>query len=177
MAHLWVATEENKWAVMPLEDEGFSLSENPPRAARRTTSDSEVFPGVLLVRSHARDGAVWVLLARPGSGVRVNGFPLATGMRVVSDRDEIRVPEVGSVYFSTESLARIDEFCGSDQILFCPRCKQEIQQGTTAVKCPACGVWHHEADELNCWTYSEVCALCAQTTDLDSGFNWTPEDL
>jgi len=176
MAHLWVATEKNQWAILPLGDETFTLTENPPRPVR-PTAGGEAWAGVLLVRSHATDGAGWVLLARPGSRVFVNGFPLATGMRVLSDRDEIRVPEVGSVYFSTERLARIDEFCSSDQALFCPRCKQEIQKGTLAVKCPGCGVWHHESDELNCWSYSEVCALCAQSTDLNSGFRWTPEHL
>src|SRR5262245_47789323 len=109
MAHLWVATEGDGWAVMPLESEAISLTENPPRPATQPARDSEVLAGVLLVRSHATDGSSWVVLARPGSGVRVNGSPLAHGMRVVADRDEIRVPEVGSVYFSTESLAQIAE--------------------------------------------------------------------
>ena len=83
MAHLWIAIEKNQWAVLPLDDEAFTLTENPPRPARQPIADGEMLCGVLLARSHATDGA-WVLLARPGSGVRVNGSPLANGMRVVS---------------------------------------------------------------------------------------------
>ena len=98
-------------------------------------------------------------------------------MRVVSDRDEIRIAGKRSLYFSTESLARVEEFSSTGQTLFCPRCKQEIELGSGAVKCPSCGVWHHQTDELNCWSYSEVCALCTQSTDLDAWFQWTPEDL
>jgi hypothetical protein len=45
-------------------------------------------------------------------------------------------------------------------------------------KCPQCGVWYHQSEELfDCWTYSELCALCDQSTGLDSDYLWTPEDL
>jgi len=43
----------------------------------------------------------WVLIAGAGSGVSVNGLPLATGLRIVSDRDEIRISGVSNLYFST----------------------------------------------------------------------------
>lgn len=177
MAHLWVTTDANQWAVLPLEDEAFTLSTSPPMPVRRPLDEGEVLSGVALVRTRGADAITWVLIAGTGSGVSVNGLPLATGIRVVSDRDEIRVPGVSNVYFSTESLARVEAFPGSDQTLFCPRCKQEIEQWAAAVKCPACGVWHHQTEELNCWTYSEVCALCAHATGLSAGFQWTPEGL
>jgi len=177
MAHLWVTTEANQWAVLPLEDEAFALTTSPPKAVRRPPNDGEMLSGVVLVRTGGASAVTWVLIASPGSGVAVNGLPLATGMRVVSDRDEIRIPGVSNVYFSTEGLAHVEEFPGSDQTLFCPRCKQEIEKGAAAVKCPACGVWHHQTEDLNCWTYAEVCALCAHATDLGAGFQWTPEDL
>lgn len=178
MAHLWVTTESNDWAVLPLEDDAFTLTTSPPKPVRRSLDDGEVLSSVLLTRTRGgADGLMWVLIAGAGSGVSLNGLPLVTGMRVVSDRDEIRIPGLSNLYFSTESLARVEEFSGSDQTLFCPRCKQEIEQGAAAVKCPACGVWHHQTQELNCWTYAEVCALCAHATDLSAGFEWTPEGL
>ncbi|HLF84581.1 MAG TPA: hypothetical protein VI837_10435 [Blastocatellia bacterium] len=177
MAHLWVTTEANQWAVLPLEDEAFMLTTNPPKPVRRPLDQGEVLSNVLLARTRGADAVTWVLIAGAGSGVSVNGLPLATGMRVVSDRDEIRIPGVSKLYFSTESLARVEEFSGSDQTLFCPRCKQEIEKGAAAVKCPACAVWHHQTEDLSCWTYAEVCALCAHATDLNAGFQWTPEEL
>ena len=176
MAHLWVTTETNEWAVLPLDDGAFTFTATPPQPVCHPLGDGEV-SSALLVRARGPDAATWVLIAGAGLGVSVNGLPLATGMRVVADRDEIRIPGVSCLYFSTESLARVEEFCGSDQTLFCPRCKQKVEKGEAAVKCPACGVWHHQTEELNCWTYSEVCALCAQATDLNAGFLWTPEDL
>jgi hypothetical protein len=176
MAHLWVTTEANQWAVLPLEGDAFSLTTHPPQPRRRV-DDGQILSSVLLLRTGGVDAPSWVLVAGVRAGVSVNGLPLATGMRVVSDRDEIRVPGVSNVYFSTECLARVEVFAGRGQTLFCPRCKQEIEMGSPAVKCPACGVWHHQTDELKCWTYADVCALCAQSTDLDAGFRWTPEDL
>lgn len=177
MAHLWVTTESQQWAVLPLEDDALTLATNPPQPVSHPVAEGEALSNVLLVRTRGAEGITWVLIAGTGLGVSVNGLPLATGMRVVSDRDEIRIPGVSNLYFSTESLARVEQFSGSDQTLFCPRCKQEIENGASAVRCPACGVWHHQTEELNCWTYSEVCALCAHATDLNAGFRWTPEEL
>ena len=177
MAHLWVTTEAQQWAVLPLEDDALTLTTSPPQPVRHPLPEGEALSNVLLVRTRATEGVTWVLIAGAGSGVSVNGLPLATGLRVVSDRDEIRVPGVSNLYFSTESLARVEEFSGSVQTLFCPRCKQEIGKGSMAVKCPSCGVWHHQTEDLNCWTYAVACALCAHATDLNAGFRWTPEEL
>jgi len=176
MAHLWVRDETENWAVLPLEHDAFSLNAESTRPIARRLGDGEALSEVLLIRSDSGQANSWVLIANATSGVSVNGIPLATGIRVVSDRDQIRVPGAREFYFSTETLARIEQFPGSEQTIFCPRCKQEIEKGTSAVKCPGCGVWHHETDELNCWTYAEVCALCAQPTDMSSGFRWTPEE-
>ena len=176
MAHLWVRDETENWAVLPLEHDAFSLNAESTRPIARRLGDGEALSEVLLIRSDSGQANSWVLIANATSGVSVNGIPLATGIRVVSDRDQIRVPGAREFYFSTETLARIEQFPGSEQTIFCPRCKQEIEKGTSAVKCPGCGVWHHETDELNCWTYAEGCALCAQPTDMSSGFRWTPEE-
>jgi len=177
MAHLWLTTEAQQWAVLPLEAAAFTLATNPPRQVPVPVADGYASSNVLLVRTSPAEGPTWVLIAAPGSGVCVNGLPLAIGLRVVSDRDEIRIPGVGALYFSTERLARVEQCPGSDKSLVCPRCKQGIERGAAAVMCPCCGVWHHQTDELNCWTYSEVCALCDHATDLKAGFQWTPEEL
>jgi hypothetical protein len=177
MAHLWVTTEAQQCAVLPLEDDALTLTTSPPQPVSHPLAEDEALSNVLLVRTRGAEGVTWVLIAGAGSGVSVNGLPLATGLRIVTDRDEIRIPGVSNLYFSTESLARVEEFSGSGQTLFCPRCKQEIEKGSMAVRCPSCGVWHHQTEELNCWTYSEVCALCTYATDINAGFRWTPEEL
>jgi hypothetical protein len=176
MAHLWVRDETESWAVLPLEHDAFSLNAELPRPIVRRLSEGEAMSEVLLIRTDTAQANLWVLIANAKAGVSVNGIPLATGIRVVSDRDQIRVRGAREFYFSTETLARIEPFSGGEQTIFCPRCKQEIETTMSAVKCPACGVWHHQTDELNCWTYAEVCALCAQATDLSTGFRWTPEE-
>jgi hypothetical protein len=176
MAHLWVRDEAERWAVLPLEREAFSLSSTPPRPIARQLGEGDALCDALLIRADSPQADSWVLIASAGAGVSVNGVPLGAGIRVVSDRDQIRVGGEHEYYFSTETLARIEQFPGGEQPMYCPRCKQEIDAGASAVKCPACGVWHHQTDELNCWTYAQVCALCAQPTEMSTGFRWTPEE-
>jgi uncharacterized protein YbaR (Trm112 family) len=119
----------------------------------------------------------WVLIAAPGFEVRVNGAAVPLGIRVLADRDEISTDEGGAIYFSTENLARVEPFPGAQNRLFCPRCKQAVETDHPAVRCPQCGVWYHQTDELPCWTYAQHCALCDQSTQLSAGYRWTPEEL
>jgi hypothetical protein len=81
------------------------------------------------------------------------------------------------VFYSTERLALVEEFPGANAPAYCPRCKQAIASGHPAVKCPGCGVYYHQSNELPCWTYTDVCALCPQSTALDAGYQWSPEAL
>jgi hypothetical protein len=99
------------------------------------------------------------------------------GLAVVRDRDEFFVAGGGSRFFSTETLARVEAFPGSAHPLFCPRCKQLVESQAPAVRCPQCRVWHHQAEELSCWTYAPTCGACPQLTDLAAGFQWTPLEL
>jgi hypothetical protein len=177
MAHLWITNEEDQWAALQLESDAYALKGNLPKAIGQPVGDGPVLSEVLLLHSRGAANGAWVLIASNEAGVSVNGMPLSVGIRALEDHDEIRVQDEGTIYFSTERLARVEEFPGSDQALFCPRCKQEIEKHKSAVKCPSCGVWHHQTDELNCWTYSDACALCSQQTDLSAGFRWTPEEL
>lgn len=178
MAHLWVKNGSDEWAVLPLEADALSLATNPPRAVGWAPDASvRENSGVVLMRVAKGDEAAWVLICGRAREVRVNGVAVALGVRAVADRDEISVGRVGTFYFSTESLARVEEFPGAAQALYCPRCKLAVEQKTPAVKCPRCGVWYHQSEELPCWAYAETCALCPQTTDTGAGFRWTPEGL
>ena len=177
MAHLWIKNGSDEWAVLPLEADAFSLATNPPRLAGDATDGGGDASGVVLMRGRQGDEAFWVLISGGAREVWVNGVALALGVRAVADRDEISVGRVGTFYFSTESLARVEEFPGAAQALYCPRCKLAVERATPSVKCPQCGVWYHQSEELPCWAYAETCALCPQTTDAGAGFRWTPEGL
>ena len=177
-----------EWAVFELRterivlDDGllpragwFELSEERRRVLRTLDRPPGPLP-VSLVRSERDRQDTWTLLALPWA-VTVNGLPVPEGLRVLQDRDEIRIAGFERVFFSTERLAAIEPCLSSNSPLMCPRCRQELVAGTPAVCCPACGVWHHQADGLECWTYAERCALCAHSTALDTGYQWTPEEL
>ena len=119
----------------------------------------------------------WVLLCEADSRVHINGEPVSAGVVVLADRDELRIPGQSPRYFSTETTARVEPFPESPLGGCCPRCRQTIECGTPAVRCPSCGLWHHASGDLPCWTYAPACAACAQDTSPDAGFRWTPEEL
>lgn len=178
MAHLWVKNGSEQWAILPLQADAFVLITNPPEPVRNLPQASEESASkVLLLRQLRAEEVSWVLVSGPERVVRVNGAALALGVQRVADRDEIQVEGVGTLYFSTESLARIEPFPAGDESLYCPRCKQAVESGSSAVKCPQCRTWYHQSEELPCWSYSETCVLCPQITDLKAGFRWTPEEL
>ncbi|HLG05507.1 MAG TPA: hypothetical protein VI383_05090 [Gemmatimonadales bacterium] len=166
MPHIWIE-QSPEWFVLPLEREELALSDIPPRQDR----------GALLVKSAPSGRPEWHLLARDDSGITVNGLPLFSGVRTLLDRDEIGVPGLGPLFFSTERLARVEPLPAAGPEIHCPRCRQPVAPGTPAVRCPSCEVWHHSSEELPCWTYAETCALCRQSTAFDTGYQWTPEDL
>ena len=180
MAHLWMRHDARTWAVLPLETDRFRLDTDPPRRVAEEIVGSDDADGVLLLREPADEGTAWIILADVRHHVRVNGLPLPAGIRVLADRDEIHVEGKDPWYFSTEETARVVAFPGSDPRLHCPRCKRPIEVGQPAVRCPSCGVWHHQVPEeqFPCWTYSESCGACArQATALEAEFRWTPIGL
>jgi hypothetical protein len=157
MAHLWIE-EAARWAALPLHADGLRLA------------DAEA---PLLRRGRTPEGETWVVIG--GRDVFVNGRRLAAGMRVLRDRDEIRVGDSSPIFFSCERLAAIEAFAGASGPAYCPRCKQELLHETPVVRCPQCRVAHHQTDELPCWTYTPACALCDQPTALDGAYRWRPE--
>jgi hypothetical protein len=153
MAHLWTpGSGAETWVATPL------------------AGDSAAFG----LRRSGGEPECWVAIGPPA--VHVNGVALDVGIRVLRDRDELRVGDARA-YYSSESLPVVVAFPGAERPVFCPRCQQEIPPQSAAVRCPACGVWHHQTDELPCWTYAEHCALCDQPTALDGGFRWSPEEV
>jgi hypothetical protein len=175
MAHLWVKDDSAEWAVLALDGQAFTLGTSPPRPLAEAIGQDRLASSVVLMRAGGAGGSAWVLVAGSARDVRVNGAALSLGIRVMKDRDEIRIRGTGTLFFSTESLARVEPFKADGHRLYCPRCKQQIEEGTSAVRCPGCAVWYHQDESLPCWTYSEVCALCPQQTSLDAGYRWTPE--
>ncbi len=169
MPQLWIR-ESHEWAVLPLTTTPLTLASLP-------VASEGLAPEALLVRGSGEGRADWHLVARPSSGISVNGLPLFAGVRTLLDRDEVRIPGLGVLFFSTERLAGVEPLPALGYDVSCPRCRQPIAAGAQAVRCPGCEVWHHGSAELPCWTYAPTCALCQQPTPLDAGFKWTPEEL
>ena len=157
MAHLWKLTNE-LWEPAALDGAAVALAE----------------AGEAAVRLLATGDGGWVLLARPLNSVRVNGRPVVAGLRVLRDRDEI-VAGGARAFFSTERLTRVEAFPGGEGAVFCARCRQQMETETPAVRCPGCGSWCHQRDDLGCWLYAPACPLCDQATPLDAGYRWQPE--
>jgi hypothetical protein len=191
MPHLWIQhsapsaptadieDESCRWLAAPLVGDALHLPlrhEGHGAVAPTGTVAPPDRPASVL-RVSGGDGEYWLLAG--SESVRVNGLPLLAGIRVLRDRDEIRVDGDPPVYFSTEKLARVECFPGAARPTFCARCKVEIEVGSAAVQCPNCGVWCHETEELNCWSYPEArtCPLCDHRNSLDATYRWTPASL
>ena len=176
MAHLWQGeAQSDQWTAVPLEAEAYVLGNGYGPLICPVAEDGEA---VLLRKAEAARES-WVLLTPSEAEVVVNGMPLVSGIHVLLDHDEIRLGGPDRLFFSTERLSTIEAFPGAQQPMICPRCKQPIQVNDLAVRCPnpSCGVWHHQTSDFNCWSYSQRCALCDQTTDLGGGYRWSPELL
>ena len=177
MPHLWVQDGSGAWSVIPLAEGAMDLSVSPPRTAAGRRAEAAGGRALVVVSPLSGGCGGWCLIARPGADVRVNGLRPLGGMRLLQDGDEIRVGGA-SVFFGAESLPQVVTFAGGEQPKYCPRCRQEVTAGGAAVRCPQCGIWHHQSDELPCWSYAETCALCSQPTQLENAsFRWSPEDL
>jgi len=185
MAHIWTEDPETgRWSYCPLDDAVCLIEEGGlrrPEAADRGLCGPAA---AMLIRSGRDAGEQWSLLAVGEEEVLVNGRPLPLRMKTLRDRDEVGIrfgvgERLCRRFFSTERLARVEPFPAGAAAVPCPRCKQRLRPGQPAVRCPRCGAWHHQTEQLPCWTYSPTCAClpCDQSTSLEVGFRWTPEDL
>ena len=173
MPVLWMKAAEN-WLAVSLDNIDAGRLGESDAGAGSVSPDMRSY----LVRVGSGPDAVWVLLTTRSSRARRNGRSLPLGISVLRDRDEIRSPESGAegaLFFSTESLATVREFIPCGRPIPCARCTAFLEEGCASVRCPKCGAYHHQTDELPCWTYDGKCARCDQPTDLQSGYVWTPE--
>ncbi len=183
MAHVWVQDAEG-WGVVPLtEGDAVALTQDDTAAVRQM--DAPTPQEAIITHPRAPERGRWVLLAAADARVRVNGRRLLLGVHVLRDKDEIRVGGSGPRFFSTEQLARVGRFQAGGSPTMCPRCCQEIVDGSPVVRCPGCGMIHHQIEgELPCWTgYDDdgfgTCARCDHPVSLDdqAAYRWTPEAL
>ena len=175
MAQLFIE-DGFEWTVASLDGDAYALSSDAEPALRpRLVSNGEAASEPVIERASDLSGEeTWVVFHSPGSALRINGTALATGIRVLSHRDELRLTGVaGRAFFSLEGLARVDPFAGIEGSR-CPRCQQPIESGCEAVRCAQCHVFHHQSADFPCWTYAPTCALDDQPTDLEAGFRWSP---
>jgi hypothetical protein len=170
MSLIWTHCEQNRcWQPFPLNGEIVGITGDPREPVVRGKAGAVIIvPGPL-------GGAAWALLCSPGVEVFVNGDPVVLGIRMLMDRDSIRLRGGECVFFSTESLARIVPYSGARAIP-CARCKTDIAPGTLAVRCQ-CGAWHHQEGALACFTYDQKCANCDRPTAMNGGYLWSPEGL
>ena len=177
MAHLWTR-DDSGWIAHTLSRKMYDLSAFGGARTVSSASTSGEARGATakLVRVDFAGSEAWALMSASGSGVRIGGEKLPTGLRVLRDRDEIRSRAGEQYFFSIEALVAVTPFESPGRDVFCGRCRQRIASGAPAVRCPGCGVWYDENDELPCWTYAETCAFCGRSTALDLGFAWSPED-
>lgn len=180
MAHLWIQ-ESQGWRAEQLTARVFELARLEASAGglvARDAAEPVTRTTASLARSEVGGAPAWALIAPPHSRVRVNGEAPLAGLCVLADRDEIVIASGVRYFFSTETLAQVDPFPGSEQgqAVFCGRCRDRITRGALAVRCGGCGIWYHQDADLPCWSYSENCAFCGRATALDAGFQWTPED-
>ena len=174
MAHLWIQ-DECGWDAVALDGAQIGLAAVATRQAPGTAQAAAAETGAMLVRADVGGSKAWALITTPSADIRVNSRPVHAGLRVLADRDEILIGDQIQ-YFSTETLAAVQPFPGTDRPVFCGRCRQQIEAGAPAVCCPNCGIWYNQSAELPCWTYSSKCTFCGHPTALDTGFTWTPEE-
>ena len=178
MAHIWFQDHTDKWFALPLRGKPVDLGKSPPKPINGSRQISSKVPrAVLLPTTPGSVSTGWALLWSPRAKISLNGLPHANGFSVLSDRDEIRFGGDKILYFSTEELAHVESFAGSERPIPCPRCKSPVKEGGLIVKCPNCGVVHHQDEKRGCWTYAKTCSLCPAPTDLEAGFQWTPENI
>jgi hypothetical protein len=169
MARLWFQDDGRAWQPRVLDGVDVPLAAVEPSAC---ASDARS----ILIRQTRMPGGGWVLLAGSLADVRANGEPVRLGIKVLRDRDEIRVAGGEVFFFSDEKLAEVAPFPGTSGDAVCPRCRRAIGLGDPAVACPHCGIWHHQDEAYPCWTVSPECISCGRPAGLDPDALWAPEE-
>lgn len=128
-----------------------------------------------------RDGSApaYALLTPADVPARVNGSPVAGGIRILRHKDEMIVGSV-RMFFSAESTPVVETYRhqGSGRRPRCPTCRNEALDLQTVVCCPGCARIYHQlpatddAPAKPCWTYSPRCRFCGHPTSLSGEHTW-----
>ena len=166
MSSLWRPAPDAGWQPVSLASREFDFLGGEAR--------------LVLFGQGAEGGAA--LLVRPGAHVRVNGLPVAGGLRILEHRDEVLVG--GHLwYFSAESrpVCTVFQLPEGQRRPTCPVCRGPVREGEQAVQCPGCGRWFHQLAAAegqrarNCWTYAATSRFCKHPTSLSGEPVWRPE--
>ena len=179
MSHLWTKDADEAWIECPLEGDVVVIDAGTPARVDLPGLGTKPCDALLARTRDAHGLEQWALLCAPHGRTRVNAASLPVGIRVLADRDAITLEDGRTVFFSCERLAQIVPFPGGNDGTCCIRCKLALEHGEPAVRCPApgCGFWHHQSDDLPCWTYTEGCAGCGHPSAFDAGYQWSPREL
>ena len=180
MPHFWSTDASGRWAILPLAGEGCAVTSDGDELRVSSSADGhgpDSTRVLILPSGPAPHSPSWSLLAGRAAPLFVNGRALPLGLRVLRDKDAICIAGQ-HLFFSAEELAQVAPFPGLAQPACCPRCKQKLEIRDASVSCPSCHAWHHQSEKFPCWTYDSTCAFCQrQSTALDAGYSWTPEQL
>ncbi len=178
----WVRDPDSlDWRPIEAEGSAFALLSVPRAPVVPLSSGSPLPPAsvALLLRRFSPFGsgpAALILLCQPSAAARVNGVPVSTGIRLVSDRDAIALGSGSPLFVSTDAQPLLAPFPAADRPCLCPRCSTVLEADTPACRCPNCGQWMHASDVLPCWSGFPSC-LCGFPSASDAGRGWSPAEL
>jgi hypothetical protein len=145
MPYIWYREGSDVWTAWSLSEGTLDVGGDTPKeyspeesCDRRNSGSAEVPSngGAVVFRvDDDRLAETWVLVWGREREVRLNGLRLSTGIRVLADRDEIKIDSFEPVFFSGESRPRVELFPGAESEVICPRCKRTIEKNSSMVRC------------------------------------------
>jgi hypothetical protein len=150
-----------EWTILPLDHSPIDLTAEPLRA--------------VLARKIENDKNFWTLIVSRDQTARVNGDAVALGICALRDRDTIELDGEDQFYFSTDSPPFIASYPGNTPVP-CARCSTDIRPGDLSVRCPKCGAYLHQRQDLECWLQFDEC-ICRHSTAMNEEKCWSPEGI
>jgi len=169
-----------EWLPHPVDDTLIIALEGDRPVVQETTTHSS--PCLWLIPWRGENGRKRCLLVCRRDlldFLRVNGLP-ALSLTVLDDRDEIAVgtAPVSRFFFSQESKAEVVPFKEGSEPVYCARSKSLLTEGVLSVRCPRCGLWYVETEEIPAYSYHGQPCLgpgCGRPPVL--GYAWKPEPI
>jgi Prokaryotic RING finger family 1 len=176
MAHIWTMERETgEWAVHSLAGaEAFRLCDRGVEPVG--TAEAPAGPLLQRYRTALHTHDQWALLLEPGTRIHANGEAVETGIRVLRNRDMVKLGNGLELVFSTEDLPAVVAVPSERIGTRCARCTRPFGADDRVVVCPRCATSHHAMEALPCWNALPGCAACGASTSGDE-YAWTPESL